>query len=246
MVERQISYTEQCLTTDGPLVTIDRLEFQASRPDVVLQVYGIGLRGTERADVRSLDRFSLARYTLTYEDDSARLFRSASTLPRAYLVGQAVQWDDRRAALDRLGQPGFDVTRRITLEGAAPVEAAGLIVAGPSDPKAALPAAPDTAALGEVNVAAYTDMDVTLQATTQAPAFLVLADAFFPGWVARVDGQETPILRANTFFRAVYLPPGAHTVTFSYEPRSVRLGFLISALTWAALVVGVVWLWRTK
>lgn len=58
---------------------------------------------------------------------------------------------------------------------------------------------------------------------------LILRDACFPGWVARADGVETPIACVDTLFRAVALPAGAKEVTFSYEPQSVRLGFIVSA-----------------
>ncbi|MFN4293848.1 MAG: hypothetical protein ACK4JD_06935 [Thermoflexales bacterium] len=68
---------------------------------------------------------------------------------------------------------------------------------------------------------------------------LILRDACFPGWVARVDGVETPIACVDTLFRAVALPAGAQEVTFSYEPQSVRLGFIVSAAgaaLWLALI----------
>ncbi len=68
---------------------------------------------------------------------------------------------------------------------------------------------------------------------------LILRDACFPGWVARVDGVETPIACVDTLFRAVALPAGAKEVTFSYEPQSVRLGFIVSAAgvaLWLALI----------
>jgi uncharacterized membrane protein YfhO len=52
----------------------------------------------------------------------------------------------------------------------------------------------------------------------------LLLDTYFPGWKATVDGRTTPIYRADYNFRAVSLPEGAHTVTFTYRPLSFRLG----------------------
>jgi hypothetical protein len=48
-----------------------------------------------------------------------------------------------------------------------------------------------------------------------------------------VDGLPAPILTADHALRAVYVGPGLHTVRFSYEPLSLRLG---AALTLAALL----------
>jgi uncharacterized membrane protein YfhO len=52
----------------------------------------------------------------------------------------------------------------------------------------------------------------------------VLSDVYYPGWVATVDGVETPIHRTNYAFRSVSVPAGDHIVTFTYRPASFRYG----------------------
>ncbi len=47
----------------------------------------------------------------------------------------------------------------------------------------------------------YRDERVSLQADTEG-GYLVLADAYYPGWRAYVDGEETPVLRGDYLFRA--------------------------------------------
>ena len=78
-----------------------------------------------------------------------------------------------------------------------------------------------------------------LRITVDAPArgFLVLADAFYPGWVAAVNGAPVPIMQANYMFRLVEVPAGRSEVTFDYRPASVRIGALISAMTLGGLTV---------
>jgi hypothetical protein len=75
---------------------------------------------------------------------------------------------------------------------------------------------------------------VQLESRASASAFVVLADAWDPGWTARVDGQPAPVLRANVAFRAVEVPPGRHSVAFFYRPPSVPVGLAISLLSLAA------------
>jgi len=72
------------------------------------------------------------------------------------------------------------------------------------------------------------------------PCFLVLSDVWFPGWVCRVDGVEAPVYRANHAFRGVALPAGAKQAVFTFEPRSYRIGWWISAVSLALLVLAVV------
>jgi hypothetical protein len=58
--------------------------------------------------------------------------------------------------------------------------------------------------------------------------FLVLSDAWFPGWKCYIDGAPAPIYRTNYLFRGVELPAQAHQVVFSFEPASVWWGERIS------------------
>ena len=47
-------------------------------------------------------------------------------------------------------------------------------------------------------------------------SWLVYLDAFHPGWHAYVNGTETPIVKANTAFKAVRVPPGTNRVEFLF------------------------------
>ena len=60
---------------------------------------------------------------------------------------------------------------------------------------------------------------------------LVLRDSFDPSWHAEVDGVPAEIVRANGRYRAVALPPGRHVIRFSYRPRDLAAGLIISVMT---------------
>jgi hypothetical protein len=79
---------------------------------------------------------------------------------------------------------------------------------------------------------------VTLEVETIHPGYLVLADTWYPGWTATVDGQTVPVRPANIAFRAVALSqPGRHRVTFRYYPVGLNLGCLFSVATLTGLAV---------
>lgn len=80
-----------------------------------------------------------------------------------------------------------------------------------------LPDRLSTDAVGEVQIVRYSDTSVTLEATVDAPSYLILADLHYPGWRATVGSDEAPILRADGLFRAVYLPAGTHRVEFAFR-----------------------------
>ncbi len=95
---------------------------------------------------------------------------------------------------------------------------------------------------GRAVIDSYTDQHVQIEA--EGPGTLVLADSWYPGWVATVDGSETPILRADLLFRAVDIPAGRHHVTFDFDPGTPgdllwpAAGALMGALGMAAFGLG--------
>jgi hypothetical protein len=56
------------------------------------------------------------------------------------------------------------------------------------------------------------------------PAFVVVADSWFPGWTATLDGRPTEIHRVDLILRGVRVPPGRHRLEMRYVPEGWRLG----------------------
>jgi uncharacterized membrane protein YfhO len=95
-----------------------------------------------------------------------------------------------------------------------------------------------------VQLEAHEAERVVVTVEARQPGYLVLADLFYPGWQAEVDGGKAPIERANYLFRAVRLAPGRHTVRFDYRPASFRLGLFLSGAT--AFVLGAMACWDAR
>jgi hypothetical protein len=92
-----------------------------------------------------------------------------------------------------------------------------------------------------------------VEADAPADGFLLLADTFYPGWEASVDGQLVPIYRANISARAIQLPKGRHDVQFVYRaPRfwqglRITLLALSLLLVWCVVAIGLnVTAWRRR
>ena len=94
----------------------------------------------------------------------------------------------------------------------------------------------------EVRVRSYERGRVGVDVKTAESAILVVGDAIYPGWRARIDGVETPLIRANMLFKAVLVPAGAHEVVFSYEPGAFSLGAAVSIASLAALLAAAIML----
>jgi uncharacterized membrane protein YfhO len=70
---------------------------------------------------------------------------------------------------------------------------------------------------------------------------LVLADVYYPGWKAFVDGKAARIYRPNYVVRAVSVPRGRHLEEFRYEPLSCKIGAIISLAALVLMVGFLIW-----
>lgn len=75
---------------------------------------------------------------------------------------------------------------------------------------------------------------VTLTGEATKPAYLVVAENWYPDWHATVDGRNAPVHRADNTLLSVVVPPGAREVVFEFRSARYRLGRTIS---WLALFV---------
>ncbi len=65
----------------------------------------------------------------------------------------------------------------------------------------------------------------------------VLADQWYPGWTATLDGRGVPILRVDAALRGVAIGPGPHRIDFRYRPRWPLEGLGVTALTVAVILL---------
>jgi hypothetical protein len=81
---------------------------------------------------------------------------------------------------------------------------------------------------------------LVLQVQANGRGWIFLADTWYPGWEARVNGQKTRILRANYLFRAVEVQPGVSEIEFRYRPVSFTAGLIISAAGWLIVLLSII------
>jgi uncharacterized protein (DUF2249 family) len=70
------------------------------------------------------------------------------------------------------------------------------------------------------------------------PALVVVAEAAFPGWRAKVDGRPADVLTADGALLGVAVPAGAHDITLTYQrPAASWVGRAITFATLGACAV---------
>ncbi|MDX1995928.1 MAG: hypothetical protein SF029_26335 [bacterium] len=224
------------VTLDGlTLLRFDAPE-AAAPVDIVLEVAAATtVRALSLVDGRTGDFVQLTPegWRRVYSAE-VKIYENLDVMPRAFVVHQAQTfpdtWDGTEQALAAMRDPAFDPRQSVVLNRAS----AELTLT--TEP----PAEESTA-----RIIAYDATSLTVEVQTRAPGYLVISDAYYPGWQATdAAGQRIPIERANVMFRAIPLSASdqPQTIRLRYEGlRQHRPAFIIGGVGWllvAALITG--------
>src|SRR5262245_51357902 len=70
--------------------------------------------------------------------------------------------------------------------------------------------------------------ELVLRVETAAPSFVVIADAWWPGWSADLDGVATAIRRVDHSLRGVAVPAGSHRLRMRFVPEGWATGVALT------------------
>jgi len=188
-------------------------------PTGKLEVMGLGVAPAADAPARSLGPLDRAKYEIVYQDEDLTIAANRQAYPRAFVVERAIWLEPGGYPLNRLTDYPLDPADTVLLEdGPRPADA---LPPESGDPGEVL----DTPHAAEILL--Y-QPDRVLVRSEGGGGYLVLTDAYYPGWNAYVDGVPAPLYRGDVYFRAVPVPPGEHLVDFRFEPERVGQGAAIS------------------
>jgi hypothetical protein len=154
------------------------------------------------------------------------VYENTRALPRAWLVGH-VRTLAPAALLTTLRDGRLPAGERFDPGTMALVEQPVALVS-------AVPAASDLVVVDHLD-----DTTVRLRTRSAAPAFLVVSDVDYPGWLASVDGQPAALYRTDYVLRGLPVPAGEHVVEMVFRPRSLFVGIGVSAASALLLALAV-------
>jgi hypothetical protein len=145
------------------------------------------------------------------------LYENPTALPRAFRVPEARPLPERSRLRATLA--GTDFRQTAWLEGL------------PAPRRHADPA------FRPIAITSYRPNRIEMDLAGGPGGVLVLADPWFPGWTAAVDGQPAPVYPANYLFRAVEVPDGARQVVWEFRPRGFRIAAAVSLAVLALVLL---------
>lgn len=161
-----------------------------------------------------------------------RVFENKTFLPRAFLVHRVKVVEDGEQVLRELGSDRFNPREYIVLDS----ETSGRLLESGAVPSLFSGWGAASVEGEEVRIVQYQPNKTRLEVSLEADGFLFMSEVFYPGWKALVDGKESPILKANYIFRAVFLEAGTHTIEFIYDPLSFKVGLMVTIIALAFMI----------
>jgi hypothetical protein len=151
-----------------------------------------------------------------------QLRRVPQSLPLARFVRRAISPPSGLDAVRLVLDPGFDPRHEA-------------LVAAPEPAPGCKPTAEHPTATLRATISQAGRVDVDFDAA--CPGFLVVGEAYYPGWQAWIDGQAGRVLPADFALISVPVPAGRHHATLAYRPSAVMWGLVVAL---GSLLVAVV------
>jgi len=171
-----------------------------------------------------------SQFSLVFSAPLVHIYHFAGALPRLAVYSAATVVNSDEDALEALAGTSFD-----------PHSAALVTQDGPAARDAVAHLAGPRRAVAAGTIVTYSSQFIQGTVDARTSSLVVLNDTYYPGWIAYVDGSESPIVVANYMFRGVFVSPGHHVVTFRYRPASFRIGLIITlaSILIAASLLGI-------
>ncbi|RUA17670.1 MAG: hypothetical protein DSY55_01760 [Clostridia bacterium] len=224
----QDAIAELDLPENLPLTLSNRrlkaVSFHLLREDVTLFIRGMAVydRQSHAHATPVVSRWPWHRI----HSGDVKIYRNDAMLPRAFTVARVQTVSNLDQAVAVMRAPDFDPAQTAVL-----VERDGVL-------------APHgiTLTSAQPQIFDYRPERISLHYRAADNAFLVIADAWHPGWRAVLDpdapnARPLDILPVDVFLRGIPLPAGEHDLQLDFHPRSLHRGLFISLLALAGLIL---------
>lgn len=89
-----------------------------------------------------------------------------------------------------------------------------------------------------ITLTSHSPNEMQYTAVNTTAGFGVFSEVYYPaGWLAYIDGKETPIIRVNYLLRGLKIPAGAHKIDFKFHPPLFYTAEKISGISSVALML---------
>jgi hypothetical protein len=187
----------------------DHLALASSIPDPRSTAYDV-LATEYVISEAPLDQFTAGDSGLILVDQtsSVKVYKRPSALAVSRIVYDFEVIPDSQEAIQRIHSSEFDASTTVIL--------------------ARKPGCDVTGSSGESSIEESSSGYWRIRSSSDGPGLLILAENAYPGWRAKIDGQDAEILTAYTSLKVVCVPAGDHIVEWNMTAGVLPAGIAMS------------------
>ena len=96
-----------------------------------------------------------------------------------------------------------------------------------------------TSGLGTIQLTSYKPNELIYKFNSTKDELVVFSEIWTSkGWTMWIDGNESPLIRADYILRAAVIPAGDHEIMMRYEPKIWKVGNTIQFVSSLILILG--------
>ena len=194
-------------TRSDAVIAIDGTGYDVFIPETTQRMLNIG--GVKYILTLGDHSFSETKYKKVYKKDNWMILENKEVLPRVFFAQETKQVSSKEPFEKTFFALDFTPATTVLLE-------KDISISGQK---------------GEILSSNMSENMKSFNVAVRGSGLLFLSDTFYPGWRAFIDGQETPIIKANYTFQAVEVPAGKHSVVFHFLPSSFSWGTKLTIIS---------------
>ena len=190
-----------------------------------MDILGVKYIGFEKGELLRIEarRLDPLRYKKVWEKDNFIVFENKNAYSRVYLADRSVLRTIKQDSIREIYDQNIDLRDTVIASQYMPFE--------------------ENKSQGSARILSYLPSKVTVETESDGTKILVLSDAYYPGWKAEINGDDTEIIRVNHAFRGVIVPKGKNMIVFSYQPYPFFTGILVTIIS---IAISLMILFRKK
>jgi hypothetical protein len=173
-------------------------------------------------------------YKLVHSGD-VKIYEDMKPVNHAFFVPDCLIYAADTQALSLMEDESFDPLSTVILDGSGSAVCNGFGSDIYSE---------DDMLASSVRVIEYKESALTIEVQVNEPGFIVVSDAWYPGWKARLanldnpgQSQAVPVFRGNLMFRAIPVSPGHWLLNMEFHSQYLLIGLVLSGIGIALLIL---------
>lgn len=175
--------------------------------------------------VATFDSLDVNKFDLVLTEGQTKLYKNKQALPRAFFVDRLIKTANPSEELNVIMRPDFNFTQ----------EAVSSEIGLNSEDN-----------VSKATITNYNSQSLSLKATTEKPAPLIISNIYYPGWKAYIDGEPNDLIKVNYTFQGLIIPTGTHTVKLIFQSTSFKLGIYLASFSLVLSFIISIYLWKKR